>query len=157
MWILSVFSAILLFGYLKVVASEKGAADMVSSTYYQIGKYGWVFSAVLLCVGLMMGICLLDSGKGIECLAFLCCAGLIFVGIAPNFLEEYELRVHKTAAIISAIGGVGWCLSVFPAVTVVLLLVYGLYWFMRDKDSHPFYAAELLGFVDVFATYWIGC
>lgn len=151
---------------------------MVSDTYYQLqgttssevlgGKtkrnFGWVFSVVMVLVAFLMMVAILDLDKGLQCLAFIGCGGLAFVGCAPNYLGD-ESKVHKIAAIMSAIGCIGWCLSVCWWVT---LLVSCLYAFAMIKvydrnifigfkvvSYHPWYWLEVSAFLDVFVTYWI--
>ena len=113
-------------------------------------------------------VCLLDSGRGVQCLAFLGCAGLCFVGIAPNYVDKDVYPIHKGGAIVAAIGCVGWCISVNWWVTLAVASMY-LCSFRRTKNTtaddystahytampHPWYWAEVAGFLDVFLTYWL--
>ena len=178
MWILSLISFLLLGGFLLLSAMRFGVPNMVSDTYYQLqgttssevlgGKtkrnFGWVFSVVMVLVAFLMMVAILDLDKGLQCLAFIGCGGLAFVGCAPNYLGD-ESKVHKIAAIMSAIGCIGWCLSVCWWVT---LLVSCLYAFAMIKvydrnifigfkvvSYHPWYWLEVSAFLDVFVTYWI--
>ena len=167
-WVLSVIAFLLLGGYLLIMALRHGIPTMISDTFYQLGKRGWLFSTIILAVAFMMVICLLDSGKGIQCLAFLGCGGLAFVGAAPNYCDSNEYKVHKTGAIIAAIGCIGWCLSVCWWVTAFTLLAYAVYlgtmnllktlngiWYISSNVKfHPWYWAEVAAFADVFATVW---
>ena len=170
MMILSVISAVLLFGYLLAMACRHGIPNMVSDTYYQLGKHGWLFTAVLTASALMMMIAILDSGRGLQAAAFIGTAGLIFVGFAPNYLSQDEYHVHKSAAILSALGCVAWCLSVNIWPTLIIATLYLLYhtaytvrksaempYWMPSIGSpwHPWYWAEVSCFADVFASYRI--
>lgn len=186
MWLISFIAFLLLGGYLVLAAMRFGVPDMVSDTYYQLQgctgsevvgdkhkrNYGWVFSVLMVvCAGLMM-VCLLDSENGVQCLAFIGCAGLCFVGVAPNYVDRDTYPIHKGGAIVAAVGCVGWCLSVCWWVTLVVLAVYLLYllyvdmakrangmWHISNASPkfHPWYWAEVAGFMDVFLTYWIAC
>ena len=168
MMMLSIISALLLFGYLLAMACRHGIPNMVSDTYYQLGKYGWLFTAVLTASALMMMIPILDSGRGLQAAAFIGTAGLIFVGFAPNYLSQDEYRIHKSAAILSALGCVAWCLSVSIYPTLIIATLYLLYhtaytvhkaaeipYWMPSIGSpwHPWYWAEVACFADVFATW----
>lgn len=163
MMILSIISFALLFGYLGVMAKSKGVPDMVSDTYYQLGKYGWLFTAVLTASAFMMMIAILDSGRGIQSAAFIGTAGLIFVGFAPNYLSQDEYRIHKSAAILSALGCVAWCLSVNIWPTLIIATLYVAYLVANDierlsvgeRKHHPWYWAEVSCFADVFATWGV--
>lgn len=184
MWLLSLISFLLLGEFLVLSAMRFGVPDMVSDTYYQLQdctgseaigdkrkrNYGWVFSVLMVvCAGLMM-VCLLDAQEGVQCLAFLGCAGLCFVGIAPNYCDKDTYPIHKGGAIVAAVGCVGWCLSVCWWVTLVIGTVYLLYlafvqsmkfadgiWYIGSEQvkSRPWYWAEVAGFVNVFLTYWL--
>lgn len=139
---------------------------MISDTYYQLNKKGWIFSSVMLFTAISMLISILDTNQGIQCLAFLGCAGLAFVGCAPNYLVDY--RVHKTAAIIASMGCIGWSFSVDYIITLNILgayLIYLLFIYLHTyvqnmsrqeiTKSHPWYFLELAGFVDVYLTYFL--
>ncbi len=171
MWYLAFISFLLLGGYLLLMALRFGIPNMVSDTYYQLQSttgseiapfkqprnMGWLFSLIMVAVAFLMLICLLDMGRGIQFLAFLGCAGLCFVGFAPNYCDRDAYSVHKTAAIVAAAGCVGWCTSVSLIPTLVILTVYLAYAYhsRRDKISHLWYWTEVSGFMDVFATYAI--
>lgn len=171
MWYLAFISFLLLGGYLLLMALRFGIPNMVSDTYYQLQpttgseiapfrkprNMGWIFSLIMVAVAFLMLICLLDTGRGIQFLAFLGCAGLCFVGCAPNYSDHDAYSVHKAAAIIAAVGSVGWSVSVSIIPTLVILTAYFAYAYhsRRDKASHPWYWTEVSGFMDVFATYAI--
>lgn len=171
MWYLAFISFLLLGGYLLLMALRFGIPNMVSDTYYQLQgctgsevigdkhkqNYGWVFTLVMFVSAILMLIPLLDSGKGIQFLAFLGCVGLMFVGFVPRYLDSTEHIIHKSAAITAAIGCVGWCASVSIIPTLVILTAYLAYAYhsRRDKVSHLWYWTEVSGFMDVFATYAI--
>lgn len=156
MILLAVFAELLFLAMLCVVIYKYGVPDMVSSIYYLLGKRGWVFQLVMIAFGAMMMICLLDSGLGEQCLAFLACAGLMFVGAAPRFLEESDRRVHKTAAIVSAAASVAWCLTVDWRFVFTFMAWYGLFWICKDKNSKPWFMAEVMAVMLVLLTYWSG-
>lgn len=153
---------------------------MVSDTYYQLqgttgsevlgGKvkrnFGLVFSVVMVLVALLMMVAILDLDKGLQCLAFIGCGGLAFVGCAPNYLGD-ESKVHKIAALVAAAGCVGWCLSVCWWVTAIIAILYILYVAYafhlyeelaiskRHWLAKPWYWLEVSAFLDVFVTYWL--
>lgn len=171
MYILSIISFLLLGGFLLLTAIYFSIPSMMSDIYYQLQNcadnevigdkrkrnYGWVFTLVMFLSAILMLIPLLDSGKGIQFLAFLGCAGLMFVGFVPRYLDSTEHIIHKSAAITAAIGCVGWCVSVSIIPTLVILTTYLAYAYhsRRDKASHPWYWVEVCGFIDMFTTYAI--
>lgn len=171
MYILSVISFLLLVGFLLLAAMRFGVPAMVSDVYYQLQNctgseiigdknkrnYGWVFTAVMFTCAILMLIPMLDSGKGIQFLAFLGCAGLMFVGFVPRYLDSSEHIIHKSAAITAAIGCVGWCSSVNLAPTILLAIAVLIIYFHPAKKPKTvgYYWAELAAFLDVYLTYWI--
>ena len=154
MILLAVFAELLFMAMLCVVINKYGVPDMVSTIYYLLGKRGWVFQLVMMLFGAMMMVCLRDSGLGEQCLAFLACAGLMFVGMAPRFLEESERGLHKGAAIVAAVASVCWCLTVDWQCALAFMSWYCVYWACKDEDSKPWLTAEVTAILLVMVTYW---
>lgn len=171
MYVLSIISFLLLGGFLLLAAMRFGIPDMVSDVYYQLQNcagsevigdkrrrnYGWVFMLVMFVSSLLMLVPMLDSGEGIQFLAFLGCAGLMFVGFAPHYLDNNEHAIHKSAAITAAIGCVGWCASINLAPTLLLAIAILIVYFPPAKKPKAAgcYWAEVAAFLDVYLTYWI--
>ena len=171
MYVLSIISFLLWAGFLLLAAMRFGVPAMVSDVYYQLQNctgseavgdkrkqnYGWVFTAVMVTCAILMLIPMLDSGNGIQCLAFLGCAGLMFVGAAPNYIDKDTLPVHKCGAIVAAIGCVGWCSSVNLAPTLLLAIAVLIIYFppAAKPKAVGCYWAEIAAFLDVYLTYWI--
>lgn len=171
MYILSIISFLLLAGFLLLAAVRFGVPGMVSGVYYQLQNCagsevigdkekrncGWVFTAVMVASAILMLVSLLDSGKGVQFLAFLGCTGLMFVGFAPCYLDNNEHTIHKAAAITAAVGCVGWCASINLAPTLLLAIAVLIIYFPPAKKSKNdgYYWAEVAAFLDVFLTYWL--
>lgn len=168
--ILAIIAFALLAVYLTVTARKFGLPEMVSDTYYQLGRrWGWLFTAVMVTVAWLMMVAILGTGRGVQCLAFLGCGGLMFVGVAPNYCDRDTYPVHKGGAMIADLGCVGWCMSVswWPTLLLASLLaayvtvceacrIFDAVWYMsRGKTYfHRLYWAEVAGFVDVWLTLW---
>lgn len=171
MYVLSIVSFLMLGGFLLLSAMRFGVPAMVSDVYYQLQNsagsevigdkrkqnYGWVFTLVMFASALLMLVSLLNSGKGIQFLAFLGCGGLMFVGFVPRYLDNTEHAIHKTAAITAAIGCVGWCSSVNLVPTLLLAIAVLIIYFPPAKKPKVvgYYWAELTAFLDVYITYWV--
>ena len=169
--LLSIISFLLLGGFLFLAAMRFGVPTMVSDVYYQLQdytgsevidnklkrNYGWVFTAIMVASSILMLIPMLDCGMGIQCLAFLGCTGLMFVGLVPRYLDSAEHIIHKSAAITSAIGCVGWCASVNFIPTILLAIAVLIIYFPLAKKLKAvgYYWAEIAAFLDVYLTYWI--
>lgn len=188
MYVLSIISFLLLGGFLLLAAMRFGVPSMVSDVYYQLQgctgsevigdkrkcNYGWVFTLVMFVSAILMLVSMLDCGRGIQCLAFLGCAGLMFVGAAPNYVDKDTFPIHKSGAIVAAIGCVGWCMSVNILLTAILAIsLWFILWlwyhlfvrweqYLAERDGrepemhlHPWYWIEIAGFLDVYLTYWL--
>lgn len=171
MYVLSIISFLLLGGFLLLAAMRFGVPSMVSDVYYQLQgctgsevigdkrkrNYGWVFTLVMFASAILMLIPLLDCGRGIQFLAFLGCAGLVFVGAAPNYVDKDTFPIHKGGAITAAIGCVGWCASINLAPTLLLAIAVLIIYFppAAKPKAVGCYWAEVAAFLDVYLTYWI--
>ena len=151
---LSIIAALLFVVMLFVVIKKCGVPEMVSSIYYLLGKSGWVFQVVMVAVGMLMLMCLLDCGKGVQCLAFLACGGLMFVGAAPRFMNE-DRGVHKAAATICAMAGIGWCLSANFIMTIAAIVAYVIgIAYIKGLRRYALFVAEAAAIGWTFLTYW---
>lgn len=151
---LSIIAALLFVVMLIVVIEEYGVPEMVSSIYYLLGKSGWVFQVVMMSVGMLMLMCLLDCEKGVQCLAFLACGGLMFVGAAPRFMNE-DRGVHKAAATICAMAGIGWCLSANFIMTIAAIVAYVIgIAYIKGLRKYALFIAEAAAIGWTFLTYW---
>lgn len=151
---LSIIAALLFVVMLFVVIEEYGVPEMVSSIYYLLGKSGWVFQVVMMAVGMLMLMCLLDCEKGVQCLAFLACGGLMFVGAAPRFMNE-DRGVHKAAATICAMAGIGWCLSANFIMTIAAIVAYVIgIAYIKGLRKYALLVAEVAAIGWTFLTYW---
>lgn len=151
---LSIIAALLFVVMLIVVIGKYGVPKMVSSIYYLLGKSGWVFQVVMMSVGMLMLMCLLDCGKGVQCLAFLACGGLMFVGAAPRFMNE-DRGVHKAAATICAMAGIGWCLSANFVMTIAAIVAYVIgIAYIKGLRKYALFIAEVAAIGWTFLTYW---
>ena len=151
---LSIIAALLFVVMLIVVIGKYGVPEMVSSIYYLLGKSGWVFQVVMMSVGMLMLMCLLDCEKGVQCLAFLACGGLMFVGAAPRFMNE-DRGVHKAAATICAMAGIGWCLSANFIMTIAAIVAYVIgIAYIKGLRKYALFIAEAAAIGWTFLTYW---
>ena len=151
---LSIIAALLFVVMLIVVIGKYGVPEMVSSIYYLLGKSGWVFQVIMMSVGMLMLMCLLDCEKGVQCLAFLACGGLMFVGAAPRFMNE-DRGVHKAAATICAMAGIGWCLSANFIMTIAAIVAYVIgIAYIKGLRKYALLVAEVAAIGWTFLTYW---
>ena len=98
-----------------------GRPTMISEIYYGTGR-SLLMPCLLVALALSFLPTMLDLG-GQQWLAFLTCMGLTFVGAAPAYLSECDRSVHKGAAIMSALAGTLWCLTMEPLVVAVAAII----------------------------------
>lgn len=107
--------------YVVSVCLIERIPTMLSEMYYMTGR---IFSVLLSALAIFFLPPMLDS-NGIQCAAFITCAGLLFVAIAPAYLDTEELKVHKGGAIVSAMASVLWAysISVIPTAIFAMLAI----------------------------------
>lgn len=173
MIVLSIWAFLLLGGFLLLTGLRFGVPDMVSGVYYQLQhttdstvlggttehKRGWIFSVVMIMSAFLMMVCMLDTEKGVQPTTLVGCCGMSMVGLVPRYLSEEQHGAHVLAAFTAATGYIGWCLTAFWQVTVVVALVWlaAMAWAGRRDDGRnmkAWYWLEVAGMADVFLTYW---
>lgn len=89
----------------------RGVPVSLSATYYELGRYGWVFQLVmcLICFCLLP-VWLSVSEDYLQWMCFLACGGLLFVAAAPCFKLPLEGAVHYGSATMCGVCVVLWLL-----------------------------------------------
>ena len=150
---LYLLSLILLTIYIMYAVSVCGVPWSLSDTYYQLKKRGrpaWMFQAAMIVPAmLLMPVWIDRSTENLQFLAFLSCGGLMFVGSAPLFKEEFQSKVHYTGTAIAGLATILWvCLSgmwwlpsvAFPIAGIIML-----------KYQKWLFWAEMAAFVCAYA------
>ena len=106
---------------IALYSRNMGRPTMISEIYYGTGR-SFMMPCVLVALALSFLPVMLDLG-GQQWLAFLTCMGLAFVGAAPAYLSQGERSVHKGAAILAAVAGTLWCMTMEPCVVAVAALM----------------------------------
>lgn len=102
-------ATLVMSGYLAYVVGCFGIPRSLSDTYYLLGKRGWIFQAVLCLFGSLLMPTWIDlSSNGTQFLAFLACAGLLFVTTAPCFKIDIEGKVHYVSAVVCCMAAFIW-------------------------------------------------
>lgn len=131
---LYLLSLIVLTIYIMYAVRMCGVPWSLSDTYYQLKKRNrpaWLFQmAMIIPAMLLMPVWIDRSTDDLQFLAFLSCGGLMFVGSAPLFKEEFQGRVHYTGTVIAGLATILWvCLSgmwylpavAFPVAGIIML------------------------------------
>lgn len=106
---------------IALYSRNMGRPTMISEIYYGTG-HSLLMPCVLVALAMSFLPVMLDLG-GQQWLAFLTCMGLAFVGAAPAYLSQGERSVHKGAAILAAVAGTLWCMTMEPCVVAVAALM----------------------------------
>ena len=106
---------------IALYSRNMGRPTMISEIYYGMGR-SLLMPSLLVALALSFLPTMLDLG-GQQWLAFLTCMGLAFVGAAPAYLSQGERSVHKGAAILAAVAGTLWCMTMEPCVVAVAALM----------------------------------
>ena len=106
---------------IALYSRNMGRPTMISEIYYGTGR-SWLMPVTLVALALSFMPVMLDLG-GQQWLAFLTCMGLAFVGAAPAYLSQGERSVHKGAAILAAVAGTLWCMTMEPCVVAVAAIM----------------------------------
>lgn len=153
--ILTLISLVLLGAYVAYAVSViKGVPWSVSDTYYQLAKRGrakWLFQlAMIVPAMLLLPAWLERSPEHLQFLAFLSCAGLIFVGAAPCFKLELEGRIHYAATAICGISSVIWVCLMGMWYVPAALFAAAICWMI--KYQRWMFWIEVAAFVSTYIT-----
>ena len=151
MTLLVLFSLAVFAIYLILMAKLHGIQPSVSDNYY-VSRHRWMFTMVMWMVAFGMLPAMLEVTPTMwQFSAFICCAGIAFVGAAAAFREEVTCQVHFAGAITSAAGAFLWTACVWPPMAGVgFLTCCGLLlWLSR----HVVYWLEVTCVAMVFVTY----
>lgn len=129
----------------------KRVPTMLSEVYYLTDK-DWLFPTLMAALGASFLPLMLEAG-GLECMAFLACVGIIFVGAAPAYLDESQRTIHKCGAITAAIASVAWACSInaLPTVLFAVLATVLCIW------KHPYwlFIVECCAILNIVTTLFI--
>lgn len=105
---LVIISLVIFLAYLAGMYKYFGIPYSISDTYYKLEKrkkgLGWLFTAMCWGVSGTLLPALLDlTPESYQFTAFLSCAGLMFVGAAPQFKLSLTGAVHYGAAAVCVI------------------------------------------------------
>lgn len=148
---LAIIILIALALYVFSCCVTKRTPTMLSEVYYLADK-DWLFPILMAALGASFLPLMLEAG-GLECMAFLSCVGIIFVGAAPAYLDEGERTVHKCGAITAAIASVVWACSInaLPTVLFAVLAAALCIW----KRSYWLFAVECCAILNIITTLFI--
>lgn len=124
----------------------------LSATYYLLPKHKVLFQIAMIAAGfLALPAWIEASPENWQFLAFLGCAGLVFIGAASAFLDHFEGKVHYTATAIAAASAILWLILAsewgwIPLVAFALCATY----FVVKKPRNWLFWAEMAVLASIY-------
>ncbi len=136
-------ATLIMSGYLAYIVKCFGIPRSLSDTFYLLGDRGWIFQVVLGLFGALLMPTWIDLSSGnTQFLAFLACAGLLFVAAAPCFKIDIEGKVHYTSAMLCCVCAFVWQIVemgwLFPVGSLAVALGITV-----STKGNPFWWVEL--------------
>ncbi|WP_300794312.1 glycosyl transferase [uncultured Bacteroides sp.] len=164
--LLVISSLMLISAYIVSVCVKLGdIPNSVSSTFYHL-KHRFIFALVMIgTVILLMPAILEITPENIQAIAFISCAGIIVVGVSPDFRSDTDGKIHQTGAFICITGSQLWVALMYPF-TLIIWLAYipyilTMYFIYREKgmsnkeslmSTKPFFFVELSSIISFYSS-----
>ena len=130
--------------YLVGMGIRYGVKEYVSDNAY-LGKYRWLFSAVMLLCSLTLLPVMLEKGGVAPFFALFAVFGLCIVGIEPLYKIE---KMHATGAFIALICGALWVATFHPLIVACVAVTWVAY--LMLKLPNPYYVGEVATFTLIY-------
>ena len=113
--ILTIVSVLLIAAYTAAVCIKgKGIPASISTTFYSLAHPLWFSITMVGTAFLLMPAILEVTPESYQFVAFLACFGLIMVGAAPHFKEDFEKKIHTAGALLCIVLSQVWVLLSCP-------------------------------------------
>ena len=156
--LLLIISFLIITAYTAAVCIKtKGVPYSISATYYALDhKLIFGASMALTAMFLFPVVWVLSTTFAMRLLAIAACIGLIGVGSAPNFKDNYESKVHTAGAITCIAGSQLWiALNFWPMLLVWLAYVgYTALSIAKEKEGtfwYKFYQSKPMFWIEIAA------
>lgn len=137
--ILSILSALCIATYTAAVCIKfKGVPSSISATFYSLQHKFWFGATMVLTACLLMPAILEITPDSYQFTAFLACVGLIMVGVAPNFREGIDRKIHTIGAVLCLVFSQVWVGLTLPWMLLVWVgyLVYTAIGIKRNWNGY---------------------
>ena len=161
---LTIISALLIATYTAAVCIKcKGIPYSISETYYKISHKAWFGVTMILTACLLMPAILEVTPDSYQFTAFLACAGMVMTGIAPNFREGIDRKIHTTGAVLCLVFSQVWVGLTLPWMLLLWVgyLVYTAIGIKRNWNGYfigsflstkPMFWVEITALVATYVT-----
>lgn len=160
---LVILSMLVISAYTTAVCIKcKDVPNSISATFYAIEHKLWFGATMWLTAGLLMPAILEISTENSQWSAFLACAGMMLVGAAPNFNEQFECKIHTVGATMCLLFSQVWVAFNDPWFLMVWLgyIIPTTYYVIKDyqgsvKDAYmgtkPMFWLEIFALINTYA------
>ncbi len=154
--ILITIAAVLLIAYTVALCANNGIPRSLSASVFFMPKKGaWLWTAVIAAVVFALATVLIGTAQRAQFLAFLACAGLLFVAGCPLVKDKRDMayRVRLVAAVICAVSAMGLVACNRPLLLLLWLPWVGVFvWKTKGVSTWPTqtFWAEMMCFVITF-------
>lgn len=157
---LVIVAVLLIAAYVAAVcAKSRGVPASISATFYTLKHKAWFLLAMCGTAGMLMPAILEISKPDTEFLAFFACAGMLLVGVAPNFKDTFEGKVHVIGAFLCLLGSQLWVALNSPwCLLVWVVYLIGTLEEMRKKsflETKPMFWVEIFALLGTFLCVFI--
>lgn len=161
---LTILSALLIATYTAAVCIKTGGIPYsISETYYKIEHKYWFGSTMVLTACMLMPAILDVTPDSYQFTAFLACAGMIMTGVAPNFREGIDRKIHTAGAVLCLVFSQVWVGLTLPWMLLVWVayLVYTVWMMARNWTGYftgsflstkPMFWAEIVALLATYVT-----
>lgn len=162
---ISVFlSALCITAYTIAVCIKcKGIPYSISETFYKLEHKWWFLATMWLTAGLLMPAILEVTSNSYQFTAFLACVGLIMVGVAPNFREGIDRKIHTIGAVLCLVFSQVWVSLTCPWMLLLWAgyLVYTIVMMIKNRTGYftstflstkPMFWVEITALVATYVT-----
>lgn len=157
---LVILSVLIIAGYTAALCIKtKGIPYSISATYYAL-EHKLIFGACMALTAMFLFpvVWNLSTTFTMQLLAIAACVGLIGVGLAPDFKDEWINRIHCGSAALTLISSQLWvgCTSAWWVLVLVWLayLTYTGVSIGKQKEGvfmYKFYQTKLMFWVEICA------
>lgn len=164
---LTIISVLFIAFYTSAVCIKcKGIPYSISETYYKISHKFWFGITMVLTACLLMPAILEITPESYQFTAFLACVGMIMTGIAPNFREGVDRKVHTAGAVLCLVFSQVWVGLILAWMLLVWVgyLVYTVIGIKRNWTGYfigsflstkPMFWVEITALVATYVTLFI--
>lgn len=161
---LTVLSFLLIATYTAAVCIKFGGVpSSISATFYSLQHKFWFGVTMILTACLLMPAILEVTPDSYQFTAFLACAGMVMTGIAPNFREGIDRKIHTTGAVLCLVFSQVWVGLTLPWMLLLWVgyLVYTIVMMIKNWNGYftstflstkPMFCVEITALVAIYVT-----